>query len=121
MKATDKSPIRSAAPKFFAAAGIALVLMTPLTASANHDEHDIVDALIGAAVVYTIIETLDDHDDRYERRHRKYRAHHRGYGRHHDYHGGYHRRYAHHPRPRHHAKYDRHYNCRHGKGRRHHY
>ncbi|MCR9262390.1 MAG: hypothetical protein NXH95_21975 [Pseudomonadaceae bacterium] len=94
-------------PKFLAAAGITLLLMTPLTASADHQRHDIVEVLAGAAVAYLIIDSLDD-DNRHYRRHRDHYAYDRHYKRGHDryYKGRYHDRYY---KGRQHAKHKRHY------------
>ncbi|MEE4281994.1 MAG: hypothetical protein V2I41_08615 [Pseudomonadales bacterium] len=102
-------------PKYLAAAGITLLLMAPLTASADHDRHDVVEVLAGAAVAYLIIDALDD-DSRYHRRHRDHYAHDRHYKqRHHDrhYQRHHHDRYY---KGRHHAKHKRHY----AKHKRHH-
>lgn len=94
-------------PKIFAAAGITLLLITPLTASADHERHDIVEVLAGAAVAYLIIDSLDD-DNRHYRRHRDHYAYDRHYKRGHDrYHKGrhHHRQYKdRHYKDRHHAK-----------------
>jgi len=90
-------------PKYLAAAGITLLLMTPLTASADHDRHDVVEVLAGAAVAYLIIDSLD-HDDRYYRRHTDHYSYDRHYKRgHHD------RHYNRHYKGRHHAKHKRHH------------
>lgn len=101
-------------PKYLAAAGITLLLMTPLTASADHERHDIVEVLAGAAVAYLIIDSLDD-DNRYYRRHSDHYAHGRHYKRGHDrhYRGRHQDRYykgRYHDRDykgRHHAKHKR--------------
>ncbi len=97
----------TALPKVLATAGITLLLMTPLTASANHDRHDVVEVLAGAAVAYLIIDALDD--DRYDRRHRDHYARDHHYKRHHHdryckdrYHGKHKRKH------REHRKYERH-------------
>lgn len=94
-------------PKYVAAAGITLLLMTPLTASANHERHEIVEVLAGAAVAYLIIDSLHD-DDRHYRRHTDRYAHDRHYKRGHDrhYRGRHHDRYY---KGRHHAKHKRQY------------
>jgi len=113
---TDTKRLNTASlPKYLAAAGITLLLMTPLTASANHERHDIVEVLAGAAVAYLIIDSLDD-DSRHYRRHRDHYSHDRYYKqRHHDRHYKHrnHDRYykrGHHDRHfkgRHHAKHKR--------------
>ena len=96
--------------KYLAAAGVTLLLMTPLTASADHQRHDIVEVLAGAAVAYLIIDSLDD-DNRHYRRHKDRYAHDRRYKQsHHD------RRY----KQRYHNRYDkRGHHDRHYKGRYH--
>jgi hypothetical protein len=97
MNTRTKRSNNPALPKVLATAGITLLLMTPLTASADHERHDIVEVLAGAAVAYLIIDALDD-NDRYYRRHTDHYAHDRHYKRHH------HDRYC---KPRHHAKHKR--------------
>jgi hypothetical protein len=99
-------------PKYLAAAGITLLLMAPLTASADHDRHDVVEVLAGAAVAYLIIDALDD-DSRYYRRHSDHYAYDRHYKQnHHDrhYNGRHHVKHKrHHPKHKwHHAKHKRH-------------
>ena len=103
-------------PKYLAAAGVTLLLMTPLTASADHERHEIVEVLAGAAVAYLIIDSLDN-DDRYYRRHTDHYSHDRHYTRRHHvrhYNRGHHDR---HFKGRHHAKYKR----QHGQYKRHGY
>ena len=93
-------------PKYLAAAGVTLLLMAPLTASADHDRHNVAEVLAGAAVAYLIIDSLHN-DDRYYRRHTDRYAHDRHYQRHH---------HDRHYKGRHHAKHNRHY----AKHKRHH-
>ena len=106
MQTSNPRPNSKTLPKFAAAAGITLLLMTPLTASADHERHDIVQALAGAAVVYLLIDSLeDDHrhirDHRERRHHHRYRAHHRDHWKH----AKHKRQHREHHR---HNRYDRH-------------
>jgi hypothetical protein len=98
----------SSLTKYLAAAGVTLLLMAPLTASADHQRHDIVEVLAGAAVAYLIIDSLDD-DNRHYRRHRDHYSYDRHYKQ--RYHNRYDKRghYDRHFKGRHHAKHKRHY------------
>ena len=94
-------------PKYLAAAGITLLLMTPLAASADHERHEIVEVLAGAAVAYLIIDSLDDDDNRYYRRHVDHYSYDRHYKqRHHDRHFKRDHNVRHY-KDRHHAKHKR--------------
>jgi hypothetical protein len=99
MNTGNKPSGSSTLPKYVATAGVTLLLLTPLTASADHNRQDVVGALAGAAAVYVLIDTLDDDTGHY-RGHRKHWSHHR----HHGYHD--HRW--------HHALHKRHHGKRHG-------
>jgi len=105
-------------PKWAAAAAVALSLLIPLSASANHERNQTVDILVGAAVAYALFEVaggFDDHrykrhgyqHDRYYRNdhYRKHNRHAKAH-RHHKRHDGRGYRNKHHKK--HHNKHRRH-------------
>ncbi len=63
----DAAPGRRA--KWFAAAGLALSLTVPLSASASHDGDAAINLLVGATVAYALIEAVDGFDNDRNRRH----------------------------------------------------
>ena len=67
-------------PTIWAAGALTMALMVPLNATAHHDQTDILEAILGAGVVYTVIDSLDDDHDR----HRSHRDRHRHHDRYHD-------------------------------------
>lgn len=60
--------------RWFVAAGLAVGLMAPLTASADHEGSGAVEILVSAAVAYAVIDAVGGFDDgdRKKHRHRKH-------------------------------------------------
>jgi hypothetical protein len=98
MNTNKRTLMPDSIPRWLIAAGIAVSLMVPLSASADHRaNNDAVNLLIGAATAYALFEIYDDRDSRdvHHRRHgydnrrydrdyryrdddRRYRTHHDG-------------------------------------------
>jgi hypothetical protein len=94
-----------ALPKWVAAAAVAISLMIPLSASANHERNEALELVVTAAIAYAIFDAVGDFDDeRYYRRHSNHRYHDDHYNRHDRYRG--HKR--HHRAHGKHRRHDRH-------------
>lgn len=123
MNTTKRILMPGSIPRWLIATGIAIGLMFPLSASADHDGNRVAEVLVSTALAYAVIDAVggfDDKDrhrrDRYRKRHhdRDYRyweRKHRHRARHD--HRRHHRRHCH-KHWRHHAKYRA--NHRYGSG-----
>ena len=117
MKSTMQNiATREAAPghraKWFAAAGLALSLTVPLSASASHDGDAAINLLVGATVAYALVNAVDGFDNDRNRRHDDADRYFRGDYRHRDKHW---RQYRHQQR-HHQARHHRAHALRHGNG-----
>lgn len=75
----------SSVPRWLATAAVAISLLIPLSARADHDRNQTLEIIAGAAIAYAIFDAAGTFDD--DRRHHKYNRH--GYHRYGYEHDGY--------------------------------
>lgn len=63
--------------RWLAAAGAAATLMVPLTASANHQNNDLLEVVATAAVAYVVVDAVGGFDNDKHRRHKRDRDYYR--------------------------------------------